>query len=70
MQDLTPPVFRIAPNRAGSSAEGRLPFINTYRNAYSSTHSIRTHIKSGGDNIESGRNAVREARLNYRSMSH
>lgn len=53
-----------------SLTEGRLSFINTYRNAYSSTRSIRTHIMSGEDAIQSGRNAVREARRNYNGIVH
>jgi hypothetical protein len=50
-------------------AEGRLSFINQYRNAYSSTDSIKTHIESGETFINSGRKAVLEARVNYESST-
>jgi hypothetical protein len=51
------------------AAEGRLSFIDTYRNAYSSANSIRTHIDTGETAIVSGRNAVAEARRNYDCMN-
>lgn len=50
------------------AAEGRLAFIDTYRNAYSSTQSIKDHILAAKQTINSGRRAVKEARTNYESM--
>lgn len=50
------------------AAEGRLTFLDTYRNAYSGPESIKNHIKEGQNTINSGRRAVKEARLNYESM--
>ncbi|KAI9777199.1 MAG: hypothetical protein M1839_009042 [Geoglossum umbratile] len=46
------------------AAESRLRFIEMYRNAYSSANSIGNHIDTGVGNIQSGRNAVIEARRN------
>ncbi|GES62364.1 hypothetical protein ATEIFO6365_0005034100 [Aspergillus terreus] len=47
------------------AAEGRLTFLDTYRNAYSGPESIKNHIKEGQNTINSGRRAVKEARTNY-----
>jgi hypothetical protein len=51
-----------------SAARSRLRFIETYQRAYSSTDSISTHIDTAVEMIQSGMNAVEEARLNYESM--
>lgn len=55
-------------NRFGSAADGRLSFIDTYRNTYSSTSSIEGHIKSGENSIKSGRKALGKERQSYRGM--
>ncbi|KAG2420920.1 hypothetical protein HFD88_000534 [Aspergillus terreus] len=50
------------------AAEGRLTFLDTYRNAYSGPQSIKTHIQEGQNTINSGRRAVKEARTNYEKL--
>ncbi|KAI1394416.1 uncharacterized protein F4822DRAFT_424895 [Hypoxylon trugodes] len=53
---------------AVSAVEGRTEFLVKYRNAYNGKLAIDNHINEAKNQINSGRNAIREARHNYKAI--